>query len=231
MRKGVVYYIESAATGRIYIGSTVRGQKQRWSEHLHHLRNGTHHCRHLQHVYAKYSEADLTCRVVETVDDELFLLAREQFHLWRHEGHIMNGVPVSDAVYAAHAANRGRTMAEEERAKRSESAKLAIAEGRAKRGPWDAERKARHSERLTGRKMPPVSAETCSNISNALRAYHARNGTTAKPPKGGKMWFIKDELPVWLEMKASGKSYREIERITGRCRSFVARECKKALAA
>ena len=47
---GVIYYIRSAATGRTYVGSTTRGIKQRWSEHLHYLRKGTHHSRHLQRV-------------------------------------------------------------------------------------------------------------------------------------------------------------------------------------
>ncbi|HEY0822062.1 MAG TPA: GIY-YIG nuclease family protein, partial [Rhizobacter sp.] len=135
MRKGVVYYIESAVTGRIYVGSTTRGQAQRWAEHLHYLRNGKHHCRHLQRVYNKHGEEDLTCRVAEHVEDELFLLAREQFHLWRHEGQLMNGVAVSDALHAANAANRGRVMPAEERARRS-----AIAKGKPK-GPFSDEHK------------------------------------------------------------------------------------------
>ena len=57
---GVIYYIRSAATGRTYVGSTTRGIKQRWSEHLHYLRKGTHHSRHLQRVYSKHGEDDLS---------------------------------------------------------------------------------------------------------------------------------------------------------------------------
>lgn len=231
MKNGTVYYIESTATGRLYVGSTARSARQRWLEHLHYLRKGTHHCRHLQRVYAKHGEHDLTFHPVEHVADILFLLAREQFHIWRHEGRIMNGVPVSDALYAAHAANRGRVMPEEERARRSASAKRAIAEGRANRGPWSEERRAKHSLALTGRKMPPVADSTRANISAALKAHHERNGTTAKPPKGGKTWYIAHELPGWLAMLREGKSYRQIEKETGRCRSVIARECKKALSA
>ena len=49
---GFIYYITSGATGRIYVGSTSRNVKQRWSEHLHYLRKGSHHSPHLQRVYA-----------------------------------------------------------------------------------------------------------------------------------------------------------------------------------
>lgn len=78
---GVIYYIRSAATGRTYVGSTTRGIKQRWSEHLHYL----------------------------------------------FKGRCMNGAPVSDSIYAAHAAARGRKVPDSERKRRSESAKRAIA--------------------------------------------------------------------------------------------------------
>ena len=51
---GLIYYITSKATGRVYVGSTTRSAKQRWAEHMHYLRKGTHHSKHLQRVYAKY---------------------------------------------------------------------------------------------------------------------------------------------------------------------------------
>ena len=50
---GLIYYITSKATGRVYVGSTTRSAKQRWAEHMHYLRKGTHHSKHLQRVYAK----------------------------------------------------------------------------------------------------------------------------------------------------------------------------------
>ena len=36
---GLIYYITSKATGRVYVGSTTRSAKQRWAEHMHYLRN------------------------------------------------------------------------------------------------------------------------------------------------------------------------------------------------
>ena len=56
---GLIYYITSKATGRVYVGSTKRSAKQRWAEHMHYLRKGTHHSKHLQRVYAKYGVEDL----------------------------------------------------------------------------------------------------------------------------------------------------------------------------
>jgi len=38
---GLIYYITSKATGRVYVGSTTRSAKQRWAEHMHYLRKGT----------------------------------------------------------------------------------------------------------------------------------------------------------------------------------------------
>ena len=40
---GLIYYITSKANGRVYVGSTTRSAKQRWAEHMHYLRKGTHH--------------------------------------------------------------------------------------------------------------------------------------------------------------------------------------------
>ena len=35
---GLIYYITSKANGRVYVGSTTRSAKQRWTEHMHYLR-------------------------------------------------------------------------------------------------------------------------------------------------------------------------------------------------
>jgi len=107
------------------VGSTSRSAKQRQSEHLHYLRRGSHHSKLLQRAYEKYGEDALTFCIAEIVEDDNFLLAREQFHIWRMCGKDMNSAPVSDSIYAAHAANRGRVMSEEERSARSIALKRA----------------------------------------------------------------------------------------------------------
>ena len=227
---GLIYYITSKAAGRVYVGSTTRSAKQRWAEHMHYLRKGTHHCKHLQRVCAKYGVEDLEFSIAAHCDDSEPLLDVEQRHIDMHAGRCMNTAPVSDSIYAAHAANRGRVMSEEEKAKRSEAARKAISEGRAIRGPWSEERKAAHAIRLTGRKMPKVSQESKDNISKGLRMMYALKGASAKP-KGPDLRnaFVAAESAAWRAMAAQGKSFREIARLTGRCRRVIARACKEAV--
>lgn len=226
---GVIYYIRSTATGRVYVGSTTRGSKQRWLEHLHYLRKGSHHSKHLQRVYSKYGEQDLQIEVAYECQEHEDLLVVEQEHIDRFVGLCMNGIPVSRSIYAAHAANRGRVMTDAEKERRSKSAKASIAEGRAKRGPWSDERKLAHSERLTGRKMPVVSEQAKANISAGLRLGYALRGESAKPSlPDQRTAFIGQEIDSWMLLRKQGKSYREIERLTGRARKVVARECKRA---
>lgn len=224
--EGHIYYIASSETGRVYVGSTTRRLRQRWLEHLHYLRKGTHHSPHLQRVYKKYGEDDLSLILAQEVVGES-LLAVEQRHIDSFTGWCLNAAPVSVSIYAAHAANRARVMPDDEKARRSASAKLSILEGRAKRGPWSDERKARHSIRLTGRTMPPMTDETKKNIGEGRRLSNALRGASAKP-KRDRYAYIAAELPTWVEMAANGMSYREIERVTGRCRSMITRECKRA---
>lgn len=96
IRAGVVYRITCEANGRTYIGSTVREPRQRWLEHLHYLRKGTHHARHMQKVFAKYGEGAMRFEVIEHVADQIYLQAREQFQMWRYDGALMNGKAVVD---------------------------------------------------------------------------------------------------------------------------------------
>lgn len=223
---GVIYVIRSAATGRVYVGSTVRAPRQRWLEHLHYLRKGTHHTPHLQRVFNKYCESDLSFEVIESVLRDADVLKAEQDHIDSSMAPLMNSAPVSESIHAAHAANRGRVMPDSERQRRSVSAKMAIAEGRALRKPWDEDRKARHSIALTGRKMPPISDQTRQKISDGHRLRHALLGTSAEPARD-RYAFIAAERESWLVMWRAGKSFREIEALTGRARKVIARECKR----
>lgn len=169
---GTIYYFASKATGRVYVGSTVRKPNQRRLEHLHALRHGKHVTSHLQRVYNKHGEADLTFYVAEQVEGDV--LAAEQRHIdaigrpW-----IMNGAPVSDSILAAHAANRGRVMPPEERARRSASRLASIAAGRANLRTWDEAARMAHSVALTGRKLV-VSDETRAKWSEAQQKRRAR---------------------------------------------------------
>lgn len=226
-RQGAIYTITCSANGKTYVGSTIRTPRQRWLEHLHHLRKGKHHSRYLQHAYSKHGEESLTFSVVEHVADANFLLPREQFHIWRVPGLCMNSAEVSDSVHAARAVNTGRVQSGEERSMRSMAQRKALENGNRKSVVWTDEMRAAHSIALTGRKMPPVKRSTRENISKAKKGGPISELALARSVEA-RTAFIAEELPLWLDMRSKGMSYREIERLTGRSRRMIERECRGA---
>jgi len=227
-RSGVIYSITCKTNGKVYVGSTVRRPNQRRLEHLHNLRRGKHHSRHLQHCFNKYGEDSLAFEVIERVEDANFLLAREQFQIWRVAGRCLNSAEVADSHLAAAAANSGRVQGDSERAMRSAAIKKAIDDGKTKYSPWTDERRKSHGAALKGRAMPPVNPGRGEKISEALKGRPC-------PPKAiarsvaTRTAFIALELPTWLAMLASGMSYRAIHLKTGRNYKTIVRECRKVL--
>lgn len=213
----LVYYIRCKPNGRLYVGSTTRGNKQRFSEHRHYLRRGSHCAKQLQRCWNKYGEPAFDFEVVETVDDAAFLLAREQFHIWRvRPDLLLNTAPVSDSVYAAQAACRGRVMGAEERAMRSR------AQTGVTRGSWTAEQRAAHSIALRGRKMPPVSDSTRKNISASKRGKAPTVAIQASVQ--ARSARVASLVHAWVALREQGHSFRAIESMTGNCRKVIARE-------
>lgn len=190
MRAGSVYRITCEANGRVYIGSTVRSPRQRWLEHLHYLRKGTHHSRHLQHVFNKYGEHGLRFEVIEHVEDAVFVPGREQFQLWRHAGRLMNAKDQVDPCV-----------------------------------DFTPEVRAKMSEKRRAREDKPCSEETKAKISQANKGKR-RTPEQIEQAKAARLAFIERERPIWLAMLREGKSYREIEKATGRTRKMIARECR-----
>lgn len=253
---GHIYYIECSGNGLVYVGSTIRRASQRYNEHLHYLRNGNHHSSYLQRAFNKYGEAAFSQTVVEKVEDNNFLLAREQFHIWRFDK-TMNGAPVSDGIYAAHAANRGRKMPNEERLNRSKilrealknydfSARATEVRRNALRLGW-LKRKSNQQEdprcvdwiRLYKegnglRQIKELSGGCRQTIRNAL--IHAgvfdrdrkykRKDEWTKKAVLSKNKWINDEVSDWVKMYKEGVSIRSIEKITGRSRKVISRELK-----
>lgn len=80
IEKSGVYRIVCVSSGKIYIGSASRSFRARWGIHLHHLRKGKHHSRHLQSAYNKYGEDSFIFQVVELCEPEN-CIAREQWHM------------------------------------------------------------------------------------------------------------------------------------------------------
>lgn len=227
MGSGVVYQIASEATKRVYIGSTARRPRQRWLEHLHYLRADKHHSRHLQRVFNKYGEGDLSFAIIEEVSfaDHRELLAVEQKRIDECEAVIFNSQPVSDSIIAAQNAWRGKKHSDATRRKMSASHKASTVPQRV----WTEDDRKNHSVALTGRKMPPVSDGARQNISIMQRYFAALRGEKVAETFD-RYAFIKTDLHMWLDMVAKGMSYREIEKVTGRARLVIARECKRALA-
>lgn len=91
---GVIYRISCAASGKLYIGSA-RHPRMRWNAHLFRLRRGDHHSIHLQRAFSRHGESAFKFEIVEHVDDDNFLTAREQFWIWRHLGYLYNRSPVA----------------------------------------------------------------------------------------------------------------------------------------
>lgn len=252
---GHIYSIRCKANNRVYIGSSVQ-VKRRFYLHKRDLMAGCHHSPRLQAAWNKYGPDAFDFDIVEQVDDVLFLLAREQFWIWRTERISMNcaqsamsplgvkrtqeqksrmqaakrahyGTPEGKAHLAAmHAKNRGRIMSNDERARRSASAKGKV------KGPLSESHKEALRRAWQVRKInypsKPLSEETKQRISSANKG-RKRTAETIKKAVDGRLSFITKELPYWLQLKSEGKSYREIERITGRFRTIIARECKKIL--
>lgn len=249
-RSGFVYTIANIETGKVYVGSSVN-PKRRFSLHRRDLVAGVHHSRILQNAWNKYGESAFHFNVVEDVEDVNFMVAREQFWIWRNWSVLMNccmvaGSPLgikrsaeqrkaaSDSkkafyatpkgraiIDAMHAKNRGRIQSDEERAMRS-----SILKGKKCGRVWTEEQRAAHSIALTGRKMPPVSAATKEKISSANKNRKRTKEAIAKSVSSRLIW-IAEEIESWVAMRRQGKSFREIERITGRSRDVISRECAR----
>jgi hypothetical protein len=75
-----IYQIQNIITSKVYIGSSVN-IRGRWNQHLHTLRKGRHHSRHLQNAWDKYGEKSFIFSVIELVVDVSLLVQREQYYL------------------------------------------------------------------------------------------------------------------------------------------------------
>ena len=254
---GVIYSITCSANGRVYIGSTTRGAKQRYSEHLHYLRKGSHHAKHLQRCFSKHGEQSLSMAIVEHVDDANFLLAREQFHIWRNESSLLNSSTVSDSTLSANAANRGRVMPDSEKAARSAALRAAYSEidvsqrmtdeVRAKlREAWKVRKEragkpkdlplwvSMYSDGMTLEAIAVKTGTTKRTVSKYLKGEwidvsRQRPHTAERIAKSvsSRLSFIDSEISGWIRMKRDGLSIRQIEKQTGRTRKVISRELAK----
>jgi len=73
-----VYAIENTVTGKVYVGSTARGFRQRRNEHWSRLAAGTHGNPILQASWNAHGPAAFRVRVLEVVNDPARVVEREQ---------------------------------------------------------------------------------------------------------------------------------------------------------
>lgn len=75
-----VYCIESEK-GQQYIGSTCVSFKIRWQAHLRHLRNNTHHSKHMQNVYNKHGVDYFKLYILYVGEEKEDILQKEQHYI------------------------------------------------------------------------------------------------------------------------------------------------------
>lgn len=113
--KNVIYKIYNNVNDKIYIGSAV-DYKRRYSQHLHHLKKGTHHSKILQSHVNKYGFESLVFEIIES--NVINLIEREQFYIDALNPYF-NIRKVAESML-------GTKRTEEQKIKMSERAKKAI---------------------------------------------------------------------------------------------------------
>jgi len=73
-----IYLVKCAATGKVYVGSSVNVYRRWHARHVPQLRKGKHCNSHLQAAWRKYGEATFSCVFLERCELDA-LIVREQF--------------------------------------------------------------------------------------------------------------------------------------------------------
>jgi excinuclease UvrABC nuclease subunit len=85
-----IYKITNTKNNTTYIGKSVDIYK-RWNEHVSKLKDGIHHCPHLQAEFNQYGLAAFEFSVIEYVKRNLTeLYFREQDNIFNYDGELLN---------------------------------------------------------------------------------------------------------------------------------------------
>jgi hypothetical protein len=117
-------------SGRVYVGSSVNVEK-RLLCHRYLLRRGTHWSRLMCRSWKKHGEAAFDFSLVETVEDPIFLLPREQFWIWRTRAHLIgyNTLETPDRLPGfRHSADTRASMSAGKKGKPSPKREMPISE-------------------------------------------------------------------------------------------------------
>lgn len=164
MRLKGVYAIINEINGKFYIGSTLN-YGARISMHKQELRNQKHGNNYLQASWNKYGEEAFTFKLVEYVEDDLFLRAREQCWISREKPSYNN----AKSAWAGSSPGNGKTKSEISKSLWQNPAYRAKQEGKLINKPieyWTGkthseETKTKISEKLKG-KVGPNKGKKCS---------------------------------------------------------------------
>lgn len=122
-----IYVIENTVNGHRYVGSASVSFYERLNQHLHHLRKGKHHNRHLQGAWNTYGPDAFRFVIIEQCPPSI-CISREQY--WFEEFHPEYNLTVVAESWLGRQhteetkrkigdRNRGRVQTAEEKAKRA----------------------------------------------------------------------------------------------------------------
>lgn len=80
LKCGGIYQFRQLSTGKKYIGSTNNFKKRKWT-HLDHIKKRIHKNPHLLSAWLKYGSDDFEFSILEIIENESELIAREQWYL------------------------------------------------------------------------------------------------------------------------------------------------------
>ena len=205
-----IYTITNTVNGKIYVGSAINLSARR-REHRSSLLRGRHHNVKLQHAWSKYGPAAFVFSIVEIVEDANFLLAREQFWLWRTDASVKGynilldassrlGIKHSSSTRAKIGeAGRGLVCSAEHRAATSKSL-MGL-----KRPPFTPEHRAALSAAHSGKRKPRTK-EHQEKLSSSLRGRKKSAETRAKMSAAAKARSPERVATIALMLKRARES-------------------------
>ena len=82
-----IYSITNTTNGKMYIGSTWKSFGWRYKQHTTKLRQGKHHCSHMQRAWEKYGGNGFLFEILEIIKDRSLLLEKERFYIEKYNSY------------------------------------------------------------------------------------------------------------------------------------------------
>lgn len=177
----VIYSLSFPADPRVYVGSTARFAA-RMRQHCHQLREGRHHCLKLRRAATKFGIENLIVVILERIESDTDLIAREQFWMGMFAGRLFNTCPNAASRLGAKMpksaieANRARLIGNKRR--------LGI--------PHDEETKSRIGATLrslyaSGERTPRPSPQNLRAFNEAIISGTRRHPSRSAPGRDEKI--------------------------------------------